>query len=143
MHNTASRSTELNHYRQDTTMTNRDSYYWEISSTDDIIDSRQIIDRIAELTSDENISEDEVAELAGLMKLSAEGIDYADDWEFGVTLIRDSYFRTYAMELADDIGAIPNDLAWPMTCIDWEQAARELQMDYTPVDFNGASYWLR
>ena len=54
-----------------------------------------------------------------------------------VTLIRDSYFVTYAQGFAEDIGAIPSEWTWPTTCIDWERAARELQMDYTSVQFNG------
>ena len=29
------------------------------------------------------------------------------------------------------------------TCIDWAQAARELRMDYTSVDFDGVTYWIR
>jgi antirestriction protein len=37
----------------------------------------------------------------------------------------------FAMELADDIGAIDSDAGWPNSCIDWERATRELFMgDY-------------
>lgn len=82
-------------------------------------------------------------ELRILKALADEASGYAADWKYGETLIRDSYFRDYAMELADDIGAVPRDLAWPATCIDWDQAARELQMDYTAVDFDGVTYWVR
>jgi len=82
-------------------------------------------------------------ELRILKALADEASDYAADWQHGETLIRDSYFRDYAMELADDIGAVPRDLAWPCCCIDWDQAARELQMDYSAVDFDGITYWVR
>lgn len=57
--------------------------------------------------------------------------------------IRDSYFTDYAQKLADDIGAIPKGVTWPMTCIDWDMAARELQMDYTSVEFDDITYWVR
>lgn len=99
-----------------------------------------VMDAMAALAAwdDENADE-----LATLKKLAEEGADYAADWEYGETLIRDSYFKYYAMELADDIGAIPANAAWPLTCIDWGQAARELQMDYTAVDFGGVRYWVR
>lgn len=62
------------------------------------------------------------------------------DW-YPITLIRESYFENYARELADDIGAIKDDAAWPYTCIDWWQAARELKMDYTTTEFNGVTYF--
>jgi antirestriction protein len=64
------------------------------------------------------------------------------EW-YPVTLIRDSYFQTYAQELAEDIGAIKADSTWPHTCIDWEHAARELRYDYSAVEINGATYWTR
>lgn len=86
---------------------------------------------------------DAATELATLKALAEEASGYAADWRYGETLIRDSYFRDYAMELADDIGAVPRDLAWPVNCIDWDQAARELQMDYSAVDFDGVTYWVR
>ena len=155
-----------------------------ISNMDDMINSRDVIERIEELESErgalvadlndakehpamgddandpaaivkaENAVMDAMAalaawddesadELAALKALAEEAEGYAADWKYGETLIRDSYFRDYAMELADNIGAIPANAAWPLTCIDWGQAARELQMDYTAVSFGGVRYWVR
>jgi antirestriction protein len=39
----------------------------------------------------------------------------------------------FAYSLADDSGMIPADAAWPLTCIDWEAAWRELEVsgDYS------------
>lgn len=124
------------------------------SNRDDVIDSRDVIERIEELEGEleglESLEdaataslEDEWAELKALKALADEASGYADDWEYGAALVRDSHFKDYAMELADEIGAIPAGLNWPMTCIDWDQAARELQMDYTQVDFDGVAYWVR
>jgi hypothetical protein len=61
----------------------------------------------------------------------------------GETLIRDSYFEEYAQELAEDLGYLQKNVSWPYDCINWEQAARELQQDYTSADFDGVTYWLR
>ena len=38
---------------------------------------------------------------------------------------------------------IPKDVSWPCSCIDWKQAALELQQDYTAFDFAGVTYWGR
>lgn len=167
-----------------------------ISNMDDVIDSRDVIERIGELESliaDEEISEEngatpqldengktreqiatcgecgkswndalitsrtpapssrcpyeniheEIAELKTLQALAEEAEGYAPDWKYGEALIRDSYFETYAQELADDIGAINKDQNWPNNCIDWEEAARQLQQDYTSVEFDGVTYWIR
>jgi hypothetical protein len=155
----------------------------DVNNSQDIIDSRDVIERIEELESERQdlldaieaaeeardeaeegtatlicaTSEAEEAaaqlidwdtgpeaeELAALKSLASEGADYAADWEHGETLIRDSYFKDYAMELADDIGAVDHSAAWPMTCIDWDQAARELKMDYSSIEFSGVTYWIR
>lgn len=171
----------------------------EITNSEDVIDSRAVIDRIEELEAerapfvdaveeaetalaeavdalaragegvdttdlDKAVDDAEIAlekardalegfdgfdgtaegeELTALKALADEAERYADDWRYGVTLIRDSYFEEYAEELAEDIGAIPADAAWPCTCIDWAQAARELKQDYTEVYFDGVSYWVR
>jgi hypothetical protein len=118
----------------------------EISNSDDVIDSRDVIARIEELEDmvhDESATEDDQAELAILQALAKEGGQYAPDWEHGETLIRDSYFIEYAQELADDIGAISRDATWPNNFIDWEAAADALKQDYTSIDFDGVSYWIR
>lgn len=77
------------------------------------------------------------------LKALADQCEGCGDWGHGETLIRDSYFQEYAEQLADDIGAIDRNARWPVNCIDWEKAARELQYDYTEVDFGGESYWIR
>lgn len=114
-----------------------------VDNSDDIIDSRDVIARITELSDDDyERDEDEDYELDQLQAFAEEGESLAD-WQHGETLIRDSYFVDYAIELADDIGHIDSEASWPMSCIDWPRAADELQMDYTPLDFGGVTYWGR
>jgi len=141
-----------------------------ISNADDVIDSRDVIARIEELESEltdafegetledrgtfkewlEEISgdnahtlQDAANELLPLLALAEEAEGYAADWRHGETLIRDSYFERYAMELADECGMMNKSDSWPYTCIDWERAARELQYDYTSVEFGDVMYWIR
>lgn len=81
--------------------------------------------------------EDEADELAALKAI--EGKISRD----GEAMIRESYFETYAQELADDLGVLKDCNQWPTNCIDWEQAARELAMDYSMVEFDGVTYYTR
>lgn len=133
----------------------------DISNRDDVIDSRDVIARIEELREeiaeiegedfdaakvggqDDPVSSELRDELAALEALADEASNYAEDWPHGETLIRDSYFVQYAQELADDIGAIDRNAKWPLSCIDWDKAADELKVDYTEVDYDGVSYWIR
>lgn len=119
-----------------------------ISNSDDVIDSRDVVERIEELRAeldDETgtAGDDEKAELLALEELQEAARGYCPDWEYGATLIRDSYFKEYTQELADDIGAIDHNAGWPCNCIDWDEAARQLQIDYTSVEFDGIAYWVR
>lgn len=82
-------------------------------------------------------------ELQPLLDLQDEAEPYCPDWRHGATLIADSYFEEYAYELAKDIGAVNEDMSWPCDCIDWTKAADGLKMDYTSVDFDGETYWVR
>lgn len=126
---------------------------------DDIIDSRDIIARFKELDSDrddllgENEEDsdegiealkdwDEADEYSALKGLIDEAEGYGD-WRHGETLINDDYFKRYAQELAEDLGLMENCDKWPATCIDWEKAADELKQDYTSVEFDGQTYWMR
>lgn len=119
------------------------------TNMDDVIDSRDVIERIEELEGadhedfgDAGLNADEVEELTILRELAKECED-CPDWPHGETLIRDSYFEQYAQELAEDCCEMPNSDQWPQRCIDWEQAARELQVDYTSIEFDGVDYWIR
>ena len=116
-----------------------------ITNTADYIDSRDVIARIDYLREIEaELDSDEREELTALVALAEEASGYAEDWRYGATLIRDSYFEEYARELAEDIGALGNkDIPWPANHIDWEAACDELKQDYTEVDFDGVAYWIR
>jgi hypothetical protein len=126
----------------------------EVNNSEDILDSRDVIKRIAELESDRDSFEpddgetwpdafpDEAAELAALEALAKEG-EGSPDWNHGATLIRDSYFEDYAYQVADDLGAIDGEGHWPVCHIDWKAAAESLQSDYFSVDFDGVTYWIR
>ena len=116
----------------------------EITKYDDLIDSRDLMERIEEMEDNMEILDDEEKEqLATLKEFAKEFEDYAVDFQYGEIAIRDSYFRDYAMELAEDSGAIDSNSVWPNTCIDWTEAANELQMDYTAIEFDGITYWVR
>jgi len=60
-------------------------------------------------------------------------------------LIPDDCFEEYARDLADDCGLLDAKVGsrWPYTCIDWKLASEELQYDYTSVEFDGETYWIR
>lgn len=108
-----------------------------------ILDSRDLIAELDEYDNaieagDEPDIHPERAE--AIRELADEGIE---DWTFGATLIHESYFKTYAQELAEDIGAIDRDAAWPLSYIDWDAAADALKMDYTAVTFDGETYYVR
>ncbi len=122
----------------------------EISNTDDVIDVRYVIARIDELediienhpAADEIDYLGECRALKSLMDdLKGCGGDeqWCGDW-YPLLLIRDSHFREYAYQEALNFGLIN---AWPYTCIDWDQAARKLQNDYSSVEFDGVTYWYR
>lgn len=142
----------------------------EISNSEDIIDVRNVIERVEELRSE---IEDETellgdhpdepntparqtrldniealrAELTPLENLLGEMAGYGGDhqWEgrrYPVTLIRDDYFPTYAEELAADISNV-KAAEWPFNCIDWQKAAEQLKVDYSCAEFDGVTYWYR
>lgn len=131
-----------------------------INNNWDVIDSRDILARIDDLRSmlpqeagdvmpgTAGELADIAAELATLEELAKQGEAYAVDWEYGETLIHDSYFAKYAEDLANDCGLeAPKDhrgnVAWPFNCIDWDEAAEQLKNNYTAIDFDGETYWIR
>lgn len=96
-------------------------------------------DAIADL---EIWDDDEGKELKALKELVEEAEGYSDDWRHGAVLVRDSYFEEYAQQLCEDIGDMPRDFP-DYIVIDWEATAENIQQDYTSVDYDGVTYWVR
>jgi hypothetical protein len=114
----------------------------EVHNLQDLIDSRDVIAHLAELERvEELLDEDESEQLEILRSFAEEGETEFSDWNDGVTLIRDSYFKDYARDFVEEVYEIRND--FPYNCIDWQEVADEMQLDYTEIDFNGIIYWGR
>lgn len=124
-----------------------------ISNLDDVIDSRDVIERIEELESalaefldatDGDLSENfpDIEELKALRDLANDAIQCSTDWEYGETLIRYSYWQDYVQEMLEDCGEIPSDLPGYIV-IDWEATSENIAQDYTTVDFDGVDYYIR
>lgn len=118
-----------------------------IDAYEDLINSRDVIDRLAELEDTDiypigELTHDQIAEITTLRVLAAQG-ENLGGWEVGLTLIRDSYFEDYAREYADDSCAGSYNPSWPYNHIDWAEAANELQQDYTSIEFDNVTYWAR
>jgi len=132
----------------------------ELDNTQDILDVRDIIERVehlrelrqpgpVDLGEDDNDQDQDVlfAELATLESLLSELKGYGGDhdWEgdwYPVTLVRDSYFVEYAQELVEECFEMPKDLP-SFIEIDWKATARNIRVDYGSVEFDGVTYWYR
>lgn len=130
-----------------------------ISNSDDTIDSRDIIERIEELEgmlpqnasdvtpgTSEELQEmrKELFSLSSFMdQMKGQGGDeqWRGDW-YPVTIIRDSYFTDYAKEMVLDCDLHSTELPHYIE-IDWEATARNIRQDYTSIDFDGVTYWVR
>lgn len=139
-----------------------------ISNNDDIIDSRNVIERIEELEeelqsltdavdeAEEGDERDEAQmnldcfdkqELLELKELASDACS-SPDWEHGESLIRDSYFVEYIKELIHECYDVPENFesgTWPWNHMkmDYDAAAEEAKIDYTSVEFGGVQYWIR
>ena len=121
---------------------------------DDVVDTREVMDAIADLESQIESDEEQgdtdgdaasrVKRFAYLIKVTDEIETCAGDGcRDGVMLIAKHHFRDYAEELAEDLGLIEDGARWPYTCIDWEAAARDLAMDYSEIEIDGTTYLYR
>lgn len=111
---------------------------------DSIWDTRDLLSLIQKLTEAMDDGDEEAgAKLADALELEAEIEPYAEDYRYGATVIRDDEFEDYARQLAEDIGAIDSEASWPLGCIDWAEAARLLQQDYTSFEYDGCTWWVR
>lgn len=84
---------------------------------------------------------DELKNILEDLKGSGGDEQWRGDW-YPITLIRDSYFTDYAIELLEDCGDIPRNMPH-YVAIDWDATARNIQVDYTSTKIHGATYWFR
>jgi len=90
-------------------------------------------------SAEEDYGTDEKEELAELENLESE----ISGFMHGETMVPESDFEDYAQLLAEDLGDYDFNAKWPLTCIDWSQAADELKQDYTEVTYQGDTYLVR
>ena len=114
---------------------------------DTIIDSRDVIDRIAELETDKELALESGDDFDGQDELDAlielcEQCEQYDDWEYGATLIAWEYWEKYVEDLIMDIGDIPRNIP-DYIVIDWQATAENIAADYTIVSFDGSDYYIR
>lgn len=66
------------------------------------------------------------------------------EWVHGVGYYRDSYFKDYAQELAEECGYCGNQKDNPLfQCIDWDKWAEMVQQDYSSIEVGGVTFWYR
>ena len=87
-------------------------------------------------------------ELKKLEEIVKDGEAVIADWNYGATLIKESYFKEYVQELVQDCYPeftedVLNKNEWPYTCLemDWEMAARDAKMDYYPLNIGGVDFY--
>lgn len=116
-----------------------------MDNTTDIIDSRDVIDRIEELHEIHTMTIAESLELSRLRSLAGQGVQYGEDWEYGCSIIRHSYFVEYIKNFVDEIDgiAIENAPEWMTQAIDWDKVAEYFSSDYTEIDYAGEVYYVR
>jgi hypothetical protein len=91
-----------------------------------------------EAKPDESDDSDEANELRLLLDLR----DELSGWDF--TMIREDDFEDYAEDYAASIhGRAVADGDWPFNRIDWTEAADDLKIDYSTVEFDGYTYLYR
>jgi hypothetical protein len=131
----------------------------DLDGTDEFFDSRDVIERIEELTAEWNdatehdseefhMSEDDwavglgeggAAEIVALLAFRGQ---FGSEFEDGITFILESDFENYARDLLQDIGELPRDIP-DYIVIDWEATADNLSVDYSEVEFRGETYLYR
>ena len=114
---------------------------------DDVIDSRDIEERIVELEKNNNLTDQEKEELNQLAAIKKDVEDYSDEWQYGITFISEYHWVEYCEDCAYEMGYIEdiervnsNPLVY---CVDWEKWAKEMKYDYTSTEINKVDYYFR
>ena len=140
----------------------------EIDYSSDVLDSRNLDERLDYLTSikdtrldwmdakreamsDEEIEEledNEPKEFDDAMKEELEALEEAKDeipeWRDGNTLVNMDYWAQYCKELVRDVGDMPKGLpSYIEDNIDWDGVADDLSHDYSTIEIMGNMFYYR
>lgn len=112
----------------------------DINNECPIIDSKNVEQEIIRL-------EKRVKALKGLgsdyTKLDGEFDGEIADWMEGITLVRDTFFPEHTKAVAaNNLGSL-NLNVWPLSFINWEDAAEALKKSYEAIDYDGIKYWIK
>ena len=100
----------------------------------DVLDSRDLLKML-----DKEDDEERIKEIEDLIEEVGE-----DNFDMGITFIRENYWVEYCEELAYDCGYLHKNDDNPLHYyIDWQGWADEVEMDYSQIDFDGDTYYWR
>ena len=104
----------------------------------DIFDSRDLLDELK--TLDKEDDEERIKEIEELIEEVGE-----DNFEMGVTFIRENYWESYCEDMAYDFGFLDRqDDNNPVHYhIDWQGLANDVAIDYSQTEFDGDNYYWR
>ena len=105
----------------------------------DIIDSRDLLDELKTLDIEDD--EERIEAIEELIEEVGK-----DNFEMGVTFIRENYWEQYCEDTAYDFGYLdgnPNGYNPLSNHIDWQGWANAVAMDYNQTEFDGDNYYWR
>ena len=102
----------------------------------DIIDSRDLLDELKTLDKIDDL--DRIAEIEELIEEVGR-----DNFDMGVTFIRENYWVQYCEDLAYDCGYLDRQENPLHYHIDWQGWADAVAMDYSQTEFDGDDYYWR
>ena len=106
----------------------------------DIIDSRDLLEELETLDEEDSYDKERIEMIDDLKEEVGK-----DNFEMGVTFIRENYWVQYCEDLAYDCGYMDRqDNNNPLHYhIDWQGWADAVEMDYSQIDFDGDTYYWR
>ena len=106
----------------------------------DILDSRDLLDELKTLYEEDDYDRERIEMIDDLKEEVGK-----DNFEMGVTFIRENYWVQYCEDLAYDCGYMDRqDDNNPLSFhIDWQGWADAVEMDYSQIDFDGDTYYWR
>tara|TARA_R110000744_G_scaffold375219_1_gene488545 strand:+ start:336 stop:701 length:366 start_codon:yes stop_codon:yes gene_type:complete len=113
----------------------------ESLSSQSIVSSDEISERIEEIREENDRTKENEEELKALIAIRKEGKNISDDWQHGVSLISETYFTEHAQDYVNDTGEVDtNSVIYDY--IDWEGFADTMKEDYSGIMIDGTAFYL-